>query len=44
MDTVPDPVSPGPGKYDVITPTQIKPMSVTMRQKLPDFSNNLISS
>ena len=44
MDTVPDPISPGPGKYDVITSTQIKPMSVTMRQKLPDFCKQLIST
>ena len=37
MDVIPDPISPGPGTYDVIKATQIKPTLVSMRQKLPDF-------
>ena len=37
MDVIPDPVSPGPGKYYVVEHTQLKPNQVSMRQKLPDF-------
>ncbi len=43
MDVVPDPISPGPGTYDVIKATQIKPASVSMRQKLPDFCKDFNS-
>ena len=42
MDVIPDPVSPGPGTYDVVKCTQLKPTSVSMRKKLPDFSMNII--